>query len=143
MDKRLPRHLLNNTLIFYILTNEIDRMTAEYIKDQLAKKYGDKIGSYSFVSQVVNFSSFLSDNVPRPVAIYVLKEEENLLKKVAKKIEKRSIYSFTYEKNDLIYGFLCNATIEEELAIYINKRVLLQNDFEFLPELYQMARFVE
>ncbi len=66
------------------------------------------------------------------------------MKKVAKKIaNKRDIYSFTYEKKDLLFGFLCNVAIEKEEAISINKKVLLRGDFEFLPQLYQISRFIE
>ncbi len=143
MDKKLSRHLRDNSIKFYILTNEIDRMTAEYIKEELGKKYGNRIGDYNFVPKIVNFSTFLSDKEFDPVAIYILKEDKKILKSVAKKIEKRNIYSFTYEKNDLLYGFLCNITIEEQVVIYINKKVLLQNDFDFSNTLYQMAKFVE
>ncbi len=144
MDKKLSSHIKDKRIDFYILVTAIDRLYAKYLKKQLDRLYGRGMGGYRFCSKIVNFSTFLADKRSEADAIYVLKAKGDILKKVAKKIaNKRDIYSFTYEKKDLLFGFLCNVAIEKEVAIYINKKVLLRGDFEFLPQLYQISRFIE
>jgi len=143
MDQNLPSHLSDKIIDFYILVTAIDRLYAIYIKKQLDRLYAKGLGGYGFHSKIVNFSTFLADKESNVDAVYVLKAKEELLKKVAKKIEGKNIYSFTYEKEDLIWGFLFNASIEKKVVIYINKSVLMHHDFEFLPQLYQMSRFIE
>ncbi len=143
MDQKLSSHIKDGCIDLYILVTSIDRLYAKYIKEQLDKLFAKGVGEYTFRTKIVNFSNFLTDNEKRADAIYVLKAKEEILKKVAKTIEGKNIYSFTYEKEDLLFGFLFNVSIEKEVMIYINKRVLLHNDFEFLPELYQMSRFIE
>ena len=143
MDQKLSSHITDGRIDLYILVTAIDTLYAKYVKKQLDKLFADGVGEYALSTKIVNFSTFLADNEKRADAIYVLKAKEELLKGVAKKIEGKNIYSFTYEKEDLAQGFLFNVSIEKEVVIYINKSVLLHNDFEFLPELYQMSRFIE
>ena len=143
MDRKLSSHINDGRIDLYILVTSIDRLYGRYIKEQLDKLFPKGVGGYTLRTKVVNFSTFLADKEKSADAIYLLKAKEEILEKVAKKIEGKNIYSFTYEKEDLLFGFLFNVSIEKEVVIYINKRVLLRNDFEFMPELYQMARFIE
>ena len=100
---------------------------------------------FKFVVKILNISQFLSDkNIVKKIdALYVLRLQEGDIKKVAALIKGKNIYSFTYAKEDLFYGFLFNVALQKDVEIFINKKVLLQNRFDFIDSLYRVVKIVE
>jgi len=142
-DMNLPKKVADKKINFYIIYEDIDKLVAQEIQKRIKTKY-KKIGGYLLDVKMVNFLKALSDNkIDLVDAIYVLKSERGLMRRLAKKIKGKYIYSFVYDVTDLPLGYLIGLDIEKEVTIYINKKVLLEEHFKFVEEFFLMARFVE
>ncbi len=143
-DQKLRDHIEDGKIDFCILHEEIDTSVADNLVQTIAKHYS-KIDSLPVRMHSLKFAPFIADKHPkkRCDAVYVLRSSDAKLKKVAQMIRHKYIYSFTYDRHDLDFGFLCNVAIEKDVRIYIKKDVLQQERFDFVDALFTIAKIVE
>ena len=144
-DKNIHANIPDQIVDFYIVCNKIDTFSAEYFKEKLYKNYATGLEGFKFAIEILNTNQLFTDKkvIEKIDALYIMKLEEEEMKKVAKMIENKSIYSFTYAKEDLFYGFLFNISLKRDVEIYIYKKVLLDNRFDFIDTLFKVAKIVE
>ncbi len=141
-DLNLPKKVTDRKIDFYIIYDELDKLVAQEIGKKIKQKH-KKIGGFAVDVKMLNYSKALTDKNIEADAVYVLKSEKETMKAFAKKIKGKYIYSFVYDVTDLPLGYLIGLDIEKEVTIYINKRVLLEENFKFVDEFFLMARFIE
>ncbi len=143
-DRKLRDHIEDGVVDLCILYEEIDATIAQDLARTITKRFS-AIDRFPLRLHSLKFTPFLADKNPkkRCDAVYVLRSSEPRLKKVADMIRYKHIYSFTYERHDLDYGFLCNVAIEKDVRNYLNKRILQQERFDFVDALFSIARVVE
>ncbi len=139
-DRKFAQKIDDGVVDFFILYEPVDRYSAQRIVEQLRKKYR-RIGRFKVRFKALNVLTFLSDKNIKADALYILKMSPNRLEKVAKRA--RNIYTFVYDVKDLREGFLVGLEIEKDIRIVMNKKILQRGDFDFINEIYLMARFVE
>ncbi|BCD62032.1 hypothetical protein NitYY0826_C0900 [Nitratiruptor sp. YY08-26] len=145
LDKNIEKNIQDHKIDFAVIYEDVDELVAQKLQESIYKKFSTGIENFSLEVKTLNISDCLSDNscVEKTDAIYVLKIAPQRLKRVAQMIRGKNIYSFTYDKKDLEEGFLINVSIEKRVQIYINKKVLLENSFQFANTFYNIARIIE
>ena len=143
-DQKLRDHIDDGRIDLCILHEEIDTAVAQDLARTITKRFST-IDALPLRLHSLKFTPFLADKHPkkRCDAVYVLRSSDARLKKVAQMIRHKHIYSFTYDRHDLDHGFLCNVAIEKDVRIYLNKRILQQERFDFVDALFSIARVVE
>ncbi len=144
-DKNVAKNIPDKRVDFCIVCERVDLFSAEFMQEKIYKNYPFGLHGFKFIVEILNINQFLSDKsvVKNIDALYVMKLKEGDIKKVATLIKRKNIYSFTYAKEDLFYGFLFNVALEKDVEIFLNKKVLLQNRFEFIDTLYRIVKIVE
>ncbi len=143
-DQDISKHIDDGTVDFCILYEEVDAPTAQRIAQAVRSKF-HHIDGYPLRTKILKFARFVSDkkSVYACDALYILRSDAKTLSKVATMIEGKHIYTFTYDINDLQYGFLCNVAVEKNVNIYLNKKVLQRERFDFATPLFSIAKVVE
>ena len=141
-DRNLLSKVKNKEIIFGIIYEKVDSFVAQKIIQWFKEMYGERIGEFRVILKPFDMETYRK-NIPLVIAIYVLKLYPADMKYVAHSITKKGIYSFTYDKNDLKYGFLCSVAIEKDIVIYLNKKVLEKENFDFVDSFFSIVRFVE
>ncbi len=145
LDKNVLHNIKDRKIDFVIVYEEIDKLIAQKVQEKIYKTFPNGVEDFPLEVEILNVLAVLSDNnlTNKIDALYVLKVAPQSLRGVAKMIEGKNIYSFTYDKKDLKEGFLINITIEKGIAIYVNKEVLMRNNFRFTETFFRVARIVE
>jgi len=138
LDKKIynKQSIINIAIIF----DENDLHTAFFIKSLIMEYYANRLENFKLKVTPILADEFVNKK-EKFDCVYILKIPKEKLIKINKKIKKMKIESFTYDKNDLKYGFLFSIDIEKDLIIFMNKKALNKN-FDFFPQLYQMVRFI-
>ena len=140
LDKKLEDKLVNGKIVYTILYNKTDSMTAESIKDFIDKKFAGHLGTYEYEINLVNIEEF-SLQTPAS-AIYVLNSQEHI-ENIANIAKVKGIISFSYDINNLGRGLMFSLIIEKSTILYLTKENLYTKKIEFVDALLQMVRFVE
>jgi len=141
LDKKLGIKTYNGTIKIAILFEKEDYITAFYIKNLIKEKFDSKLGRFKLEIIPVKIEDFLNQEKINYTSIYILKSSSEKILKISEKIAGLGIESFTYDKNDLKYGFLFSIDLEKVPIIYMNKEAINKN-FDFIPYLYQLVRLV-
>ncbi|BCD67918.1 hypothetical protein [Nitratiruptor sp. YY09-18] len=142
-DKNLGKNIKDEKIDFYIIYASIDELVAQKLQSAISQKF-DAIHGYPLQVHLLKVNEALADKrlYEYVDAIYLLKIDEAKAKELAMKIAKHNVYSFVYDKKDLLYGYLFAIAIERSVTIYINKKVLQQNDFDFITALFENSKIV-
>ncbi len=131
----------NKPVVFTVLYEPEDEFTAERIVDKIEAYYDHSLGGIPFEAEMATFSEleppFHSD------AFYILKADEEDMKKAVDFARREKIPVFVYDFKDLKYGALFALTIEQSTVIYMNRVVLQKAGILFAPSLYSIVRFVD
>ena len=144
-DRNIDKNVPDKIVDFYIVCDKVDLFSAELFREKLYKKYASGLQGFKFAVEILNPNQLFADKrvINNIDALYVMKLEEEEIKKVARLIDRKNIYSFTYAKEDLFYGFLFNVSLKKDVEIFIYKDVLLKNRFDFVDTLFRVAKIVE
>jgi len=141
-DKKLDEKIDDGVIDFAIIYEGVDRFTAQTLAKKINERY-PKVDRFALRARAVNVWRYLADKKRSVDALYVLKLSKSSCKKVAKKAIKSQTVTFVYDLEDLRCGFLVGIDIEREVHIYLNKKVLLEGQYDFVEDFYLMVRFVE
>ncbi len=140
LDKDLRRKIENNTITLAIIYETNDEERAKLLQKFLQKKYHKKLFDLNFRIKLIDIEDFIK-NPQNVTALYLLKLTPQHLKQLRAIIQKRGLYTFVYDKDDLQYGFLFSIDLQKRPIIFANKEVIKEG-FDFLPQLYTLIRFM-
>lgn len=140
LDKDLRKKIINNTITLAIVYETNDEERAKLLQKFLQRKYHKKLFDLNFHIKLINVDDFIK-NPQNVTALYLLKLTPQHLKQLRAIIQKRGLYTFVYDKDDLRYGFLFSIDLQKRPIIFANKEVL-KKGFHFLPQLYTLVRFM-
>ncbi|WP_456401932.1 hypothetical protein [Hydrogenimonas sp.] len=128
-------------VIFTVVYAPEDEEVAARIVEKIENYYDHSLGGVAFEVDMATFdelgSSFHSD------AFFLLKGDEELMKKAVEFAQREKIVVFVYDFSDLKYGALFALTIEQSTVIYLNRSALHRTGVLFAPSLYSIVRFVD
>ncbi len=128
-------------VVFTVLYAPEDEFVAERIVNKIEVYYDHSLGGVPFEAEMATFDElefpFYSD------AFYILKADEEDMKKAVDFALHKKIPVFVYDFKDLKYGALFALTIEQSTVIYLNRAVLHKAGVLFAPSLYSIVRFVD
>jgi len=144
LDKNLPKNIEDEKIDLFIIYASVDRLVAKRVRSFIKSKF-DAILGYPLEVRLLKIEEALADKrlYERADAIYLLKVAGSQAKRLATKLDGHAVYSFVYDKEDLRWGYLFAVAIERSVTIYINKRALQHNDFDFVTALFENAKIVE
>lgn len=141
LDKKLNQRAANGKIMFGIVYDEGDYFVAQRIKNLIENMYNNHLDKYEFKVIPIELFNVLNSEYKNYSYFYVLKSIPDRLKQLSLFVKKHNIITFTYDKEELKYGFLFSLDIEKKPIIYMNKKVFYK-DLEFTPYLYRIARFL-
>lgn len=140
LDKKIDKKLINGKIMFGIVYDNDDFFIAQRVKELIKKIYGSRLDRYEFKIIPIEMLNILDSKYADYSYLYILKSIPDRLKQLSLFVKKHNIITFTYDKEELKYGFLFSLDIEKKPIIYMNKKVL-NKDLEFTPYLYRIVRF--
>lgn len=140
LDKKIEDKLVDGKIIYTIVYDKTDYMTAEYIKIFIDKKFKDHLGVYSYEINLVDIEEF-SMQTPSS-AVYMLNLTKDV-EKVANIANAKGVISFSYDINNLQKGLMFSLVIEKSTVLYLTKEKLHSKKVDFVDALLQMVKFVE
>jgi hypothetical protein len=140
LDKKIENKLIDGKIIYTIVYDKTDYMTAKFIAEFIDKKFKGHLGAYAYTINLVDIEK-LSLQTPTS-AIYMLNLKKDI-EKVADIANVKGIISFAYDINNLKKGLMFSLVIEKSTVLYLTKENLYTKKIEFVDALLQMVRFVE
>lgn len=140
LDKNLDQKLVDGEISYTIVCETSDYHTALALKEQMDKRYRQRLGGYPFKVRVVRFEEFTAQN--RTTALYVL-NSENDIDNVTRLARESGIITFAYDMAKLKEGVLLSLVVEKSTIIYLNKNSLPDYNIDFVDSLYQIVKFME
>ncbi len=123
-----------------IVYDKGDFITAEYLRTLIKSVYKDRLSKYLFFAEPVSMEDII-DGKRRFHYLYILKGAPDRLRQLARKSKILRAITFTYDKEDLRYGFLFSIGIEKRTVIYLNSGAL--DNFRFTKYIFQLAKVIE
>lgn len=142
LDKKIDEALKDEKVRIGIVYDDGDFFTALFIKELIIKMYNNRLNGYYFEIVPIKMLNILNKSQNIYSYLYILKSNPDNLKMLSFYVQKNRIVTFTYDKNDLKYGFLFSVNLEKRPVIYLNKKAL-RRDFEFAPSLFQIVRIID
>lgn len=140
LDKKIDNKLVDGKIVYTIVHDNSDLLTAQYIKNYIDKKYNGQLGSYKYVINLVDIDNYTDDI--KTSAIYVLNLNEKItdLSLIARE---NGIISFSYDINNLKKGLMFSLVIEKSTVLYMEKDNIYTEKIDFVDALLQMVHFIE
>ncbi|WP_187648244.1 hypothetical protein [Nitrosophilus labii] len=142
LDKKIDKKLIDGKIQVGIVYDNDDFFTALLIKKLIKSMYGNKLDGYSFKIIPINMLNILNEKLNIFSYLYILKSIPDRLKTLSLYVKKYRIVTFTYDKNDLQYGFLFSINLEKKPILYMNRKAL-EKEFDFVPSLFQIVRLID
>ena len=139
LDKKIEDKLVDGKVVYTIVYNESDYLTALSIEEFINKNFKGHLDKYEYEINLVNINNFSEDT--KASAVYVLNLE--YIEKVATIARKKGIISFSYDLNNLKKGLMFSLVIEKSTVLYLEKDNLYTKKVDFVDALLQMVRFIE
>jgi hypothetical protein len=140
LDKKLKNKLIDGKIIYTIVYDKSDYLTALEISNFINTKYKGHLDKYTYEINLVDFSDFSQKT--EASAIYVLNLGE-YVKKVATIAKRKGIISFSYDINNLKKGLMFSLSIEKSTILYLERENLYMQNVDFVDSLLQMVRFID
>ena len=140
LDKKLENKLIDGKIVYTIVYDRSDYLTALEIKNFINTKYKGHLDKYDYKINLVNFSD-LSDKTEAS-AIYALNLGD-YVKRVAEIANEKGVISFSYDIGNLKKGLMFSLTIEKSTVLYLEKENLYSKNVDFVDSLLQMVKFVD
>ncbi len=119
LDKKIENKLIDNKIVYTIVHDKIDYITAVSIKEFINKTFQGQLDKYNYKINLVEIDEF-SDQTEAS-AIYVLNLNEHI-EKIANIAKEKGIISFSYSINNLRKGLMFSLVIEKSTVLYLKKR---------------------
>ncbi|MEA3352337.1 MAG: hypothetical protein U9Q33_00775 [Campylobacterota bacterium] len=140
LDKKIEDKLIDNKIVYTIVYDKVDSVTAVSIKDFIDKNFKGQLDIYNYKINLVEINDFSEQT--EASAIYVLNLDEHI-EKIATIAKQKGIISFSYGINNLKKGLMFSLVIEKSTVLYLKKDNLYTKKINFVDALLQMVRFVE
>lgn len=140
LDKKLDNKLINKEIVYTIVYEKIDYLTALEISNFIDKNYNGYFGKYPYSINLVQFSD-ISTQI-QASAIYVLNSDKNI-RKIVDIAKTKGVITFSYDIDNLKEGLLFSLMLEKSTVIYLNKENLYTKDINFVDPLYQIIKFID
>ena len=140
LDKKLENKLIDGKIVYTIVYDSSDYLTALEIKNFINSKYKGHLDKYAYTVNLVDFTSF-SDKT-KASAVYVLNLKEHV-KDIASIAKEKGIISFSYDIDNLKKGLMFSLVIEKSTVLYLEKENLHTKKIDFVDALLQMVKFVD
>lgn len=140
LDKKIGDKLIDGKIVYTIIYDELDYLTALSIEEFINKNFQGQLGTYSFKVNLIKLEDFSKET--KASATYVLNSNEHITK-IAKISSDKGIISFSYDINNLQKGLMFSLIIEKSTVLYLKKETLFTRKIDFVDALLQMVRFVE
>jgi len=140
LDKKIEDKLIDGKIIYTIVYNKDDYLTALSIEKFIDKNFQGQLDKYDYKINLVEFENFSLKT--EASAIYVLNQSDQI-ENIATMAREKGIISFSYDINNLKKGLMFSLVIEKSTVLYLKKEILFTKKIEFVDALLQMVRFVE
>lgn len=140
LDKKLSSKLVDGKIVYTIIYDKSDYLTAVEIKDFINTKFKGHLDKYAYKINLVEFDNF--SYTTEASAIYVLKLDK-YIKQIADIARAKGVISFSYDINNLRQGLMFSLSIEKSTVLYLEKENLYTNHVDFVDSLLQMVKFVD
>ena len=140
LDKKVNNKLINNKLVYTIVYDNNDYVTALDVKKYIQTAFQGHFDKYPYEINIVDFNHL--NMKTEASAVYVLESFKENIEKVAKIAQKKGVISFSYDVNNLKYGLLLSLVIEKSTVIYLQKENLTDN-IDFVSFLFQMVKILD
>ncbi len=140
LDKKIENKLIDNKIVYTIIYDKTDHLTALSIESFINKNFKGKLDKYEYKVNLVDFRDFSADT--EASAVYVLNLNEQI-DKIAKISKQKGIISFSYDINNLRKGLMFSLVIEKSTVLYLEKETLFTEKIDFVDALLQMVQFIE
>lgn len=140
LDKKLENKLIDGKIVYTIVYDSSDYLTAIEIKNFINAKYNGHLDKYDYKVNLVNFADLSNDT--EASAIYVLNVGD-YVNHAAKIAKNKGVISFSYDIDNLKKGLMFSLTIEKSTVLYLEKENLYTNRVDFVDSLLQMVKFID
>lgn len=140
LDKKLPKKLIDNKIVFTIVYDKSDYYTALEIKKYINDEYKGHFDKYNYKIDLVKFSDFSQKT--EGSAFYFLNSEKKI-DSLAKIAQNKGVISFSYDIDNLKKGLMFSLVIEKSTVLYLERDNLYTQKIDFVDSLLQMVHFVE
>jgi len=140
LDKKIEDKLIEDKIVYTIVYDKIDYLTALSIKNFINKNFQGQLDKYNYKIDLVEINDFSEET--EASAIYVLNLNEHI-EKIAVIAREKGIISFSYGIKNLKKGLMFSLVIEKSTVLYLKKENLYTQKIDFVDALLQMVRFVE
>ena len=140
LDKKIEDKLIEDKIVYTIVYDKIDYLTASSIKEFIDKNFQGQLDKYNYKVNLVEINEFSKET--EASAIYVLNLNEHI-EKIANIAKEKGIISFSYSINNLKKGLMFSLIIEKSTVLYLKKENLYTKKIDFVDALLQMVRFIE
>lgn len=141
LEEKIVKQHNDKPIIFTVVHAPEDEEVALRIAEKIENYYDHSLGGVGFEVETATFEE-LNDNLHAD-AIYMLKGDEDSVKKAVEYANKMGIPLFVYDFQDLNEGALFALTIEQSTVIYMNRKALHRAGVSFDSALYSIVRFVD
>ncbi len=140
LDKKLENKLIDGKIIYTIVYEKNDYLTAMEISQYINSEFANSLDGFAYKVNLVEFSE-LSPLI-RTSALYALNSDKHI-SKVAQIAKEKGIISFAYDVGNLKNGLLLSLMLEKSTVLYLNKNNLYTYNIDFVNTFLQMVRFID
>lgn len=140
LAKKPRNFLVDGSIIFVIVYESQDAITAGKLKELMQEQYHGQIEGFPFKVILIQYSDL--DKTVEASAIMALHSDKHIEEPARLAIDKKCI-SFVEDAADLNKGYLFALNLERSTVIYMNKPMLPDYNIEFSNTLYRVVRFFD
>jgi len=140
LDKKVENKLIDGKIIYTIVYDNADYLTALAIEHFINKNFQGYLDSYEYKINLIELEDFTQKTQSSAIYVLNLKEHVEEIGAIAKE---KGIISFSYDINNLKKGLMFSLVIEKSTVLYLEKENLYTNKIDFVEALLQMVKFIE
>jgi len=140
LDKKLDNKLIDGKIVYTIVYEKNDYLTAKEISKYINKEFANSLDGFTYKINLVEFSEL--SPLMKTSAFYVLNSDKHI-SKVAKLAKDMGVISFAYDVSNLKNGLLLSLMLEKSTVLYLNKNNLHTHNIDFVNIFLQMVRFID
>ena len=136
MDYDFQKKSANKTITIALLYERGEYKSAQFLEEQILKKYKKGIQSYKLNVKLVNYNDM--KNLHANIYYLFPSTKKNALKAV-QKASKEDAITFAYAKEDLKYGIMISLDVAKKTKPLLNLEAIKKNNISLRPILIDIS----
>lgn len=136
LDNKIENKLVDNSIVFTILYEDIDLNTAQILKDKIEKNYTN-LKNYKLEVKLQEYNSFVEYDLSTAYCFLLGKKE--VILEISTVLSKNSRLSFAYNYDYLDFGVIFGLKIGQKVDIFLKFENLKKSKIELQNSIFNLV----